>query len=59
MKKKILFIVVIATFIVAGISTTTEAIALPSDECLNGCYTTVGHCWCYQYYPNKEAPVQE
>jgi len=27
-----------------------------NPDCPNGCLTTPGHCWCYQYYPFKEAP---
>lgn len=26
-----------------------------NPDCPNGCLTTPGHCWCYQYYPYKEA----
>lgn len=30
-----------------------------NPDCPNGCLVSMGSCWCFRYYPNKEASWPE
>ncbi len=46
--------ILVGVFVVgSGVFAFSQPIINP--DCPNGCLTTSGHCWCYQYYPYEEA----